>query len=84
MGKQPEGFFRTALEAAKLNGDQTGKIFVITGAYSGIANRNDQGALECQWQSHCGRSQQEFIDSLKKDYDPNLIDGHLIDLGGLH
>jgi NADP-dependent 3-hydroxy acid dehydrogenase YdfG len=41
-----DGFSRTALEAAKMNGSQDGKVFVITGAYSGIGVETTKALLE--------------------------------------
>lgn len=78
---------RTALEAAKLNGSQEGKVFLITGAYSGIGVETTKALLEVGGSVICGgRNEQaltEFMDKLKKEYDASRVDGYVVDLADL-
>ena len=78
---------RTALEAAKLNGNVQGKLFVITGAYSGIGVETTKALLAEGGKVVVGgrncKLQEEFVEQLKKDYDDDRIDEHIIDLGDL-
>jgi NAD(P)-dependent dehydrogenase (short-subunit alcohol dehydrogenase family) len=88
MTSTADGATRTALEAAQEFAAETaGKIFVITGAYSGIGIETTKALLQVKAKVVvCGRNRQEqdkFIESLKKDFDPSLIDGHVVDLGDL-
>ena len=82
------GFHTTALEAAKVHGNVAGKVFVVTGAYSGIGAETVK-ALLAEGGSVVlgGRSeklQSEFVEELQKTYDASKIDGGcLLDLGDL-
>ena len=74
------GFYRTALEAAEANGDQSGKVFLITGAYSGIGVETTKALLKVNGQvilaGRNAESMKTFVETLKKDgFDEALIDG---------
>lgn len=85
------GFTRTALEAAEANGDQAGKVFLITGAYSGIGVETTKALLKVNGQvilaGRNAQSMKTFVEGLvEAGYDAALIDaeGPLCDLADLN
>lgn len=85
-----EGFYRTALEAAQKSGDQTGKVFLVTGAYSGIGVETVKALLAVNGHVVLGgrneAAMKEFVDALvEQGYEKSLIDGDgpLLDLADL-
>lgn len=85
----PAGNQRTASQVADRYKDHVkDKVFVITGAYSGIGVETCRALLAAGAGTVIvgGRNpklQDEFVAQLKKDYPNHQIDGHLIDLGDL-
>jgi retinol dehydrogenase 12 len=87
-----DGFTRTALEAAQKNGDQSGKVFLVTGAYSGIGVETVKALLAVGGRVIvAGRDpavMKDFVETaLIKEggYDPAQVDGTCppLDLGDL-
>lgn len=79
---------RTALEAAERNADNIpGKIFLITGAYSGIGVETAKALLTKGGKVIVGgrnpKLQDEFVEELQEDYGADAVDGHVLDLGDL-
>ena len=90
MPTNHEGFTRTALEAAERNGDQSGKTFLVTGAYSGIGVETVKALLKVNGQVILAGRRPDlmtaFVAQLKDDgYDTALVDseGPPLDLGDL-
>jgi retinol dehydrogenase-13 len=82
-----DGFSRTALEAAKMNGSQDGKVFVITGAYSGIGVETTKALLEVGGKVIIGGRNEanlkKFSDEMADKYGKDKVDSFLLDLGDL-
>ena len=85
-----DGFHRTALEAAELNGDQSGKTVLVTGSYSGIGVETVKALLKVKAQVILAGRQPDlmtaFVQQLETDgYDTALVDaaGPALDLGDL-
>lgn len=78
---------RTALEAAQLNGDVKGKIYVITGAYSGIGVETTKALLQEGGKVVIGgrnpKLMDEFVAKMKKEYSEEQVDDFVMDLGDL-
>jgi len=91
MPKVSEGFRRTALEAAQKNGDQSGQVFLVSGAYSGIGVETCKALLSVKGKVIlAGRNpdaMKTFVaELLEQDkFDSALIDGDgpPLDLGDL-
>ena len=86
----PPGHQRTALQVAERYRDNIqDKVFVVTGAYSGIGVATCQallaaGAATVMVGGRNPKLQDEFVAQLKQDYPgAKKVDGHLIDLGDL-
>ncbi|CAB9519327.1 daunorubicin C-13 ketoreductase DnrU [Seminavis robusta] len=74
-----EGFERTALQAAEANGDQSGKVFLITGAYGGLGMETTKALLKVKGQVIlAGRNEEtmkSFVSQLEaEEYDMALVD----------
>jgi NAD(P)-dependent dehydrogenase (short-subunit alcohol dehydrogenase family) len=85
-----EGAKRTALQAAEANGDQSGKVFLVTGAYSGIGVETVKALLKVHGQVVlAGRSSdamKAFVKQLEaEEFDMALVDaeGPVCDLADL-
>lgn len=78
---------RTALEAAQINGNVKDKVYVITGAYSGIGVEAAKALLHEGGKVVVGgRNPQQlddFVAKMKAEYSEDQVDGHVIDLGDL-
>jgi retinol dehydrogenase-13 len=87
--KATPGRSRPASEAAKMYGDNIkGKVFVITGAYSGIGVETtkallSEGASKVVIGGRRQNLQDDFIKEMKESFAGDRVDGHLIDLGDL-
>lgn len=86
--KEPTpGIDRTALEAAQLNGNIKGKVYVITGAYSGIGVETTKALLHEGGKVVVGgrnpKLLEEFVAKMKEEYSSDAVDGSVIDLGDL-
>lgn len=85
----PPGDKRTAVQVADLYKDTVeNKVFVVTGAYSGIGVETCRalhaaGAGTVIVGGRNSKLQNEFITKLKEEYPVDKIDGHIIDLGDL-
>lgn len=81
------GHKRPALEAAKLGEDITGKVFVVTGCYSGIGVETCKALLAQGGKVVIGgrneKLLEEFTAQMKADYDEKNVDSCAIDLGDL-
>ena len=81
---------RTAMEVAEHYKENIqGKVFLVTGAYSGIGVTTTTALLAAGAKTVivCGRNatlQQEFVDKLRKEYEDSQIDGEkTVDLASL-
>jgi NAD(P)-dependent dehydrogenase (short-subunit alcohol dehydrogenase family) len=81
------GFKRPAIEAAKLGEDVTGKVFVVTGCYSGIGVETTKALLAVGGKVVLGGRNkdllEEFTAQMKKDYSEEQVDSSVIDLEDL-
>ena len=90
MSNNNEGFSRTALEAAELNGDQSGQTVLVSGAYSGIGVETVKALLKVKAQVILAGRQPalmtKFVQQLETEgFDTALVDaaGPACDLGDL-
>lgn len=81
------GYKRPALEAAKLGENIKGKVFIVTGCYSGIGVETAKALLAQGGKVVIGgrnpKLLEEFAAKMKADYDEAQVDSSLIDLGNL-
>jgi NAD(P)-dependent dehydrogenase (short-subunit alcohol dehydrogenase family) len=81
------GFKRPAIEAAKLGEDIHGKVFVVTGCYSGIGVETTKALLAVGGKVVIGGRNkdllEEFTAQMKKDYTEEQVDSCVIDLEDL-
>jgi len=78
---------RSALEAAKLGEDIKGKVFIITGAYSGIGVETAKALLAEGGKIVIGGRNPQLLETFSKEmkdtYTEDQVDGFEIDLGDL-
>jgi len=81
------GAKRPALEAAKLGEDINGKVFIITGSYSGIGVETAKALLTEGGKIVIGGRNPKLLEKFSKEmkdaYSEDQVDGFVIDLGDL-
>jgi len=81
------GAKRPALEAAKLGEDINGKVFIITGSYSGIGVETAKALLTEGGKIVIGGRNPKLLETFSKEmkdaYSEDQVDGFVIDLGDL-
>ena len=82
------GYKRTALEAAKLGENIDGKVFVVTGCYSGIGVETVKALLDQGGKVVLGgrnpQQLEDFAATMKSTYNDNTrVDSAVLDLGDL-